>query len=167
MEFGSINWPPTQENFESGKSFVILLSEPDEENTTQTDATTAAQTSSATTTTTTTTTAAGSTAAPGPGLLAVEEAPSSPPSSWATLVAVLGVLASCGLVLVLAFTRRPGSSKGSSKDTSKDSSKESKDTKDTAASHPREGAVSTLGHQETVEMDEVGWRGNKEFLLLI
>ena len=153
MEFGSINWPPTQENFESGKSFVILLSEPDEENTTQTDATTAAQTSSATTTTTTTTTAAGSTAAPGPGLLAVEEAPSSPPSSWATLVAVLGVLASCGLVLVLAFTRRPGSSKGSSKD----SSKESKDTKDTAASHPR----------ETVEMDEVGWRGNKEFLLLI
>ena len=166
MEFGSINWPPTQENFESGKSFVILLSEPDEENTTQTDATTAAQTSSATTTTTTTTTAAGSTAAPGPGLLAVE-APSSPPSSWATLVAVLGVLASCGLVLVLAFTRRPGSSKGSSKDTSKDSSKESKDTKDTAASHPREGAASTLGHQETVEMDEVGWRGNKEFLLLI
>ena len=161
MEFGSINWPPTQENFESGKSFVILLSEPDEENTTQTDATTAAQTSSATTTTTTTTTAAGSTAAPGPGLLAVEEAPSSPPSSWATLVAVLGVLASCGLVLVLAFTRRPGSSKGISKgiskDTSKDSSKESKDTKDTAASHPR----------ETVEIDEVGWRGNKEFLLLI
>ena len=149
MEFGSINWPPTQENFESGKSFVILLSEPDEENTTQTDATTAAQTSSATaaTTTTATTTAAGSTAAPGPGLLAVSEArPRSPASSWATLVAVVAVLAACGLVLVLAFTRRLGS-----KDTSKDS-------KDTAASHQSEGAASTLGHQETVQIDEVGWR---------
>ena len=158
MEFGSINWPPTQENFESGKSFVILLSEPDEENTTQTDATTAAQTSSATaaTTTTATTTAAGSTAAPGPGLLAVSEArPRSPASSWATLVAVVAVLASCGLVLVLAFTRRPGSSKDTSKDTSKDSSK---DSKDTATSHPGEGAASTLGHQETVQIDEVGWR---------
>ena len=154
MEFGSINWPPTQENFESGKSFVILLSEPDEENTTQTDATTAAQTSSATaaTTTTATTTAAGSTAAPGPGLLAVSEArPRSPASSWATLVAVVAVLASCGLVLVLAFTRRLGSSKDTSKDTSKDS-------KDTAASHPGEGAASTLVHQETVQIDEVGWR---------
>ena len=54
------------------------------------------------------------------------------------------------------------------KDSAKDSSKDSsKDTKDTAASHPRAGAASTLGHQETVEMDEVGWRGNKEFLLLI
>ena len=158
MEFGSINWPPTQENFESGKSFVILLSEPDEENTTQTDATTAAQTSSATaaTTTTATITAAGSTAAPGPGLLAVSEArPRSPASSWATLVAVVAVLASCGLVLVLAFTRRPGSSEDTSKDTSKDSSK---DSKDTATSHPEEGAASTLGHQETVQIDEVGWR---------
>ena len=37
-------------------------------------------------------------------------------------------------------------------DTSKDSSK------DTAASHPGEGAASTLGHQETVQIDEVGWR---------